>query len=268
MTCRDAAEMVEERINYVLTQYRESPKLLHLLRTYLTAAAEMHNLICDLPERFDIRYAVGDQLTILGRRLGWGREHCVCDLQPVFGFECEGYTSLVPIADLCDENATWLGCAAGGIGTVRLSDDELYRRFLFVRRRQIMNYYSLESLEAAVQELWGAAARVLHAGDGRVVVAPGRALSTSELAVLQLYPRILPLAPGIEVRFHFYENTQVFGFGDGWGGFCDVDSGSALAILTSGGSVLTTEDGDVIVTSETVQDSPWMCEIDVKPYDC
>ena len=71
--CPDINEMVEERIDRVLTQYRESPNLLFLLRTYLKAICSTGLNNCDLPEKFDINTAIGDQLTILGKRLGWPR---------------------------------------------------------------------------------------------------------------------------------------------------------------------------------------------------
>ena len=220
MTCPTSQEMVDERINRVLTQYRESPNLLFLLRTYLGKLSETALQVCDLPEKFDIDSAVGDQLTIIGKRLGWPREHCVCDVQPVFGFDCEEFTDLHPVSGFCDDQVTWLGCGSVGTGTLYISSDEVYRKFLKVRRYQMVGLFDLNSLETSIQIFFGEAARILHSGQGRVVIAPGRDLTNSEAALLQLYPRVLPTALGIEVRFHFGD-LDVFGFGDGWGGFCN-----------------------------------------------
>lgn len=339
MTCREPEEMVEERIDRVLTQYRESPKLLFMIRTYLRLAAEVANQTCDLPDRFDILTAVGDQLTILGKRMGFPRTHCICDQQPVVGFDCPDHYYGRPIVGfgvinevrphgfcegtsgfgepydsywqgceppnkdytLCAPDATWLNCASG-IGEITLSDDEVYRRFLLVRRYQMMQYYSLEDLTTAIQIFFGPTALVLAANVGRIVIAPGRDLSAYETTLLQLYPRVLPIALGIEVRFHF-GSPLVAGFGHGWGGFCDVPIESPNRTgLTSGFNCgdspniggfcepwlqdanlvvddyneLGTDDGDELVTGPLTADSnwlclegsPWMCEIDVHPYSC
>lgn len=271
MTCRDPLEMVEERIDRVLTQYRESPNLLFMLRTYLGEAANLYNEICSLPEFFQIETAVGDQLTLIGKRLGWPRCHCACITLPVFGFECEGFVSDKILAGFCDPNSTWAGCADEyGVGDICINDDELYRKFLMVRRYQFLALFDRQSLNEAIKIMFGDDARILADGHGRVVIAPGRQLTSSEYSVLQLYPRVLPIAPGIEVRFHFGTNLRVFGFGEGWGGFCEVaaNGGAGLPIETESGISIETESGVVIETEVFMLGSPWMCEVDVKPYSC
>ena len=80
------SEVVEERINRVLTQYRESPKLLFVMLTYRTKLAEMSELVETLPGLYDLTVAVVHQLPILGRRVGWPRSPCVFVTQTVFGF--------------------------------------------------------------------------------------------------------------------------------------------------------------------------------------
>lgn len=264
-TCPSAETLVDERMNKVLTQYRESPKLLFLIRTYLKKVSETALKICDLPEHFDIDTAVGDQLTIIGKRLGWPRCHCVCDVQPVFGFECEGYESEYPVAGFCDESVTWVDCGEFGVGNICIVDDELYRKFLKVRRYQMQAFFDITSLNECLKILFGDNATVIDSGHGRAVVSAGRELTDVEIALLQLYPRILPVALGIEVRFHF-DDPVVFGFGEGWGGFCDpwVDSAN---LTTSSGNVVT-ENGDTITTGVLPRDAPWMCEFDVRPYSC
>lgn len=309
MTCPTPAEMVEERINRVLTQYRESPKLLHLLRTYLGAAARMHLQVCDLPERFDLLTAVGDQLTLIGKRMGWPRCHCICDIDPVFGFECEGQVSLRPITGFCDNSSSWAECSTG-LSELCITDDETYRRFLMVRAYQMTNRFDLTSLEECVRIFFGTTGRVLHAGQGRVVIAPGRDLSPGEVALLQLYPRVMPLSLGLRPMFHFGE-VRVFGFGEGWGGLAepDMDTTAATTAFQRTGKVfgfcgdmggfceswapdglpietgtdadgnpvyLVDEDDNLIYTGPLTEDAawlclksaPWMCEVDVHPYDC
>lgn len=313
-TCRTADVMIEERIDRVLTQYRESPKLLAVIRTYLLQVTAVSEALCVVPDAFDLETATGDQLTILGKRLGWPRCHCVCSIEPVFGFACDDVFSLRPLVGFCDETSSWENCSSG-ISEICLDDDETYRKFLKVRRYQFLNLYDLTSLEDCLRIFFGADAGVMHAGQGRVVVAPGRELTQGERNLLQLYARVLPIALGIRVTFHF-GTRRVFGFGEGWGGlaeesldataanpafvrtgkvfgFCetpDNDVGGFCAEWEPAGLPLSTgtfdadgneimivdESGNEIFTGPLTEDSawlcrtsaPWMCEIDVQPYDC
>lgn len=267
MTCFDVDALVEPRMNRVLTQYRESPKLLHLLRAYLRQIEKHHGAVCDLPEHFTLETAVGDQLTILGKRLGWPRCHCICDVQPVFGFECSDFIGDYPIAGFCDATVSWLSCSDIGFGDVCINDDELYRKFLKVRIYQVTRRLDFESLNDCLRILWGASAGIVDSGNGRVVIAPGRALTDVEIALLQLYPRVLPVALGVNVRFHF-SSTKVFGFGQGWGGFCEGLRPDGLPIQDESKRDIQTENRVDIITGPLSEDSQWMCENDVKPYTC
>lgn len=266
-TCPEKSILVEDRINRVLTQYRESPKLLHMMRTYLGQVSDALLSICAIPTFFDIDNSVGDQLTLLGKRMGWPRCHCVCNVQPVFGFECDGVTNDFPIAGFCEDGITWADCGPFGTSDICINDDETYRRFLKVRRYQMLSLYDLESLTEAIKIMWGSTAIVLDQGHGRVVIAFGKILSGAEKALLQLYPRVLPVAPGIQVRFHF-GSLKVFGFGEGWGGFCDEWQPDGLSLETSSGDDIVTETGVPIMTGPLTRDAEWMCEIDPRPYDC
>lgn len=264
--CPAHGDLVEGEINRVLTQYRESPKLLHMMRTYLSQVEHVILSICDLPLAFDIDTAVGDQLTLLGNRLGFPRCHCVCNVQPVFGFSCEGTPLIDVITGFCDDNATWADCGPFGTSDTCITDDEMYRGFLRARRYQMHALFDLESLTAAVRYLFGPTATVLDAGVGRVVIAPGRDLTAAEMALLQIYPRVLPVAPGIMVRFHFGA-LKVFGFGSGWGGFCDDwKPDSPLTLET--GDIIVTENDVPITTGPLTQAAEWMCAVDTHHYDC
>lgn len=259
-------ELVNERLGRLLTQYRESPKLIHMIRTYLTAIADMHLQVCELPSYFDIENAAGDQLTIVGKRLGWPRCHCVCDIQPVFGFDCEGVIEDYTVAGFCDESVTWLNCGITGTGEICIVDDELYRKFLKVRIYQMRAFFDIESLERCLQILWGDEASVIASGFSRVVISPGRNLTNIEIALLQLYPRILPIALGVEVRFHF-DKKEVFGFGQGWGGFCEPST-EADEIADNNQSYIVDENSEAITTGPLTNGAPWMCEINVNPHGC
>lgn len=233
--CPEPGVLVDVEIGRVLTQYRESTKLLGLIRAYLGQVEETLISICAIPSFFDLDTAIGDQLTLLGKRLGFPRCHCFCTVAPVFGFGCDAaYDGPYDIVGLC-EGGTWINCRDTGTSTLCIDDDEVYRSILKARRYQALGLYDAESLEAAAGHIWGATAQVHNLGGGRVVVAPGRLLSAYEAMVLPIVFRALPIAPGIKPLTS--EATDlIFGFGTGWGGLCDG--------------------------------SGWLCPTDPYPYEC
>jgi hypothetical protein len=216
--CPADNELVEEQIDRVATQYRESGNLLGLMRAYLRQAEEVAQAVCAIPPFFDLDTAVGDQLTLIGKRLGWPRCHCVCDVSPVFGFDC-GAPGGPPIVGFC-EGGTWVNCNEVGNSEICLSDDEVYRGYLKARRYQMLGLYDVASLEAALGHVWGPSSYVIESGRGRVVLAPGRDLTAAETRELALAIRVMPIAPGIRAEVHL-GSDPVFGFGMGWGGFCE-----------------------------------------------
>ena len=267
MICVDQTQFVEAGIDRVLTQYRESPKLLHLIRTYLRQAWQAGNAVCDLPDGFNIDTATGDQLTIIGKWLGFPRCHCVCTVQPVFGFPCDvQLPGSRPIVGFC-EGGLWLGCETDGISEICILDDDLYRRLLIARSYQMQSRYGWDDLTAAIQALFGPQARVMASGHGTVVLAPFRTLSAIETAVLQVIPRVMPIAPGISTRWHF-GTFSVFGFGEGWGGFCEPWEMDGLSLITETGASLVTEAGTEIFTGPLYRGADWLCRADLKPYSC
>lgn len=267
MTCVDQETFVEDGINKVLTQYRESPKLLHVIRTYLRQVWQAQQTICDLPSYFDINTATGDQLTIIGKWMGFPRCHCVCDVQPVFGFACDVQVpGSRPIVGFC-EGGVWLDCATDGISEICITDDEVYRSLLTARGYQMESRYSEDDLTAALRAIFGPQARVMASGYGQVVVAPLRALTDLETAILPIIPRVLPVAPGIVTRWHFGD-FAVAGFGTGWGGFCEEWEPDGLPLVTEDGIELVTEDGEPIFTGPLTRGADLLCRFDVKPYSC
>lgn len=217
----EAAAFVESRIDRVLTQYRESARLLALLRHGLDQRANAALAVMDIPEHFDIRDARGDQLTIIGKWLGFPRCHCVCVTPPLFGFPCpdgEGDPN-VTIVGLC-EGGVFDGCFASGTGEICLDDDEVYRAFLMARVYQTVGRYQLEDLEAAARIIWGATAVVYVHRPGAVCIAPGRLLTPAESAQVPVAFRVLPVAAGIQTFIHLGVRP-LLGFGEGWATLCD-----------------------------------------------
>jgi len=218
--CPTPGTIVEAGVNRVLDTYRESPNLLGLLRAYLQQVEEAIGDVCVIPDYFDLDTAIGDQLTLLGKRLGFPRCHCVCTVSPVFGFTCGGsYSGPFEIVGLC-EGGTWINCRDTATSTICVDDDDVYRAILKVRRYQALGLYDIESLEASVNTLWGSTAQVINLGGGKVAIVPGRALNAYETMVRSIAFRALPIAPGVKAMAS-NAVTGIFGFGAGWGGLCD-----------------------------------------------
>lgn len=229
-------DFVEPEIDRVATQYRESTKLLGVMRTYLAQVAEAIQFIHAIPSYFDLNTAVGDQLTLLGKRMGFPRCHCVCEIMPVFGFDCGGF-NYPPVVGFCVSGSTWIDCDEIGTGSLCINNDDVYRRYLKARRYQMLGLYDLASLQSALSLVWGEQARVMNTGPGFVTVAPNRLLTSEELAQLPIAFRVFPIAPGIRADVHF--GTQpIFGFGTGWAGFCETPA------------------------------AEWLCPTDPHTYDC
>ena len=217
-TCPAKRELVEIELNRVLTQYRESPHLLGYIDAVLSQVEEAARAACAIPTFFDLDTAVGDPLTLIGKRLGFPRCHCICVPQPVFGFECVGVTPSVPIVGFCADGS-WIDCDEAGSGDLCIYDDEVFRAHLKARRYQMMGLFDVGSLTTALRHVWGAAAWVVDAGVGTVTVSPGRALTSGELQRVAITLRILPVAPGVRVTL-WNTNDPIFGFGNGWAGLC------------------------------------------------
>jgi hypothetical protein len=76
----------------------------------------------------------------------------------------------------------------------------------------------------------------------------------------------MPLAPGIKLLIHF-GTLDIFGFGDGWGGFCEQATGETFLLGTSGGDLVVDDLGNnLLLTAGSI--SGWMCGMDVDPYEC
>lgn len=223
-TCPAPGELVAEEIGRIATQYREAHKFIALMKSALGEVEQAVIETCRIPEYFDLDTAIGEQLTILGKALGWPRCHCICDATPVYGFRDFNSAATLEYIGPCDEG-TWIDCNDVGAGQICIDDDETYRRMLKARRYQFLGLYDIASLQTAAVELWGKDASILDSGGGEVIISTGRDLTTFERRSLPLFFRVLPIAPGIRTRVDIGPGL-VAGFGAGWGGACD---GSRIA---------------------------------------
>lgn len=230
------ADLVEAEIDKIATQYREAERLKGYMRGVLSEVTEAASAIWDIPNHFDLMTARGEQLTFIGKRMGFGRCHCVCTMAPVFGFACDDSAPMQPVVGFC-EGGTWADCGEDGDGQLCISDDEVYRAHLLARRYQMLGLFDVESLTTAMRTVWGPKAWIVDSHRGRIVLSPGRALDAEELRRCVLTLRILPIAPGIDVWMRL-RTTPIFGFGDGWHGFCETPA------------------------------AEWMCPVKIDPYAC
>lgn len=219
--CPVTGELVEEEIDKVATQYREATKFLGTVRAFLAQTEDAAIKLCAVPDFFDIDTAVGDQLTIIGKWLGFPRCHCVCEPPLVIGYGCSGgYTGPYTLAGYCEPGSAFISCSPLGNSTLCIDDDETYRGMLKARRYQMLGLYDIASLQAAARHIWGGIASVIDSKVGRVVIAPGRVLSATEETQVPVAFRVLPIAPGIQGLVH-RGAALAAGYGAGWGGYCD-----------------------------------------------
>jgi len=211
----------DDRTEKLATQYRESPNLQSVIRTYLDSAGEVAPVICSVFE-VDIDTSTGDQLTQIGKILGWGREQCGGTRPKVFGFTCEDECSSLetPIGGFCDN---WVGddCDNNSLfGAFSFEDDELYRRFLKSVVLKYDNDYRRSTLKQALAILFGEDSVVYTETPGTISISSGRALTSDEISIAHLFKQVLPIAPGVGVDIYETQTSKPFGFGEGWGGFC------------------------------------------------
>lgn len=220
MVCRTSEEIVRERLDRILTQYRESGKLIGVMDAFMSEIAEAIGATCSIFDYFDIDNAVGDQLSIIGKALGWPRCHCRGQRRPVFGFACEDECGppVIPIGGFCE--AEW-DCGDGpDYIEFCFTDDELYRGFVKARRWAIAGDYSHHGITRAAQDAFGPQATIGEEGDGVIEILTGRLLTNIEISIAHLYEQALPIPPGVRLDIS-HSNGPAFGFGTGWGGFCN-----------------------------------------------
>lgn len=224
MTC-DYTDFLSKRRELVATQYRESENLLELMRIYTGSLIPAGEAICSTV--FDIDTSTDDQLTVIGKVLGWPRTHCSGIRKAFFGFcadTCYGRT--YNIGGFCDE---WYCDDTSQItaGEYTFTDDELYRLFLKSMVIRNDNDYTRQTLREAVKVLFGENAGILRQTEGHVDVFTGRPLTPEEYEAAHLYHAVLPVAPGVSIGLYESDGSP-FGFGDGWGEFCNSSFATLL----------------------------------------
>ncbi len=274
MTCPADGELVARELDKIATQYREATWLKAYMAAVLREIEQAGQAACDIPNHFDLLTSTGEQLTFIGKRMGFGRCHCVCVQQPVFGFKCEGHDVVMqPLVGFC-EDGSWASCNEAGVGELCIYDDDVYRAHLLARRYQMLGLFDVESLTAAIRIVWGPTAWIVDAHRGRLVLSPGRPLGAEEIRRMVLTLRILPIAPGVEVRM-WLRTDPIVGFGEGWAGICKPDEAPTVAGFEC-------DDGSTPdVTGFCEENQTWarclppaqaagvlLCPVRIDPYGC
>ena len=202
---------IEQEIDRVLTQYRESPNLLAWLRTYLVQVLDARNALAGIAEAFDLDTAEGEQLSFIGARMGFPRNHPAGKLKTFFGFPGAPAVA-TPIAGW-----TFGEWKTGPETEAASMPDDLYRRFLKTLRHKHRARFLRGDFLLAARELLGPGAHLLNERVGRLQLATGRLLTEDERVRVHLFQEVLPVAPGAVLEV--WEVEKAFGFGEGWGGW-------------------------------------------------
>lgn len=230
MICPQFDELVNLSIEKFITQYREADKLKGLATTYLRASEEAVHSLCFIPSFFDIETAVCDQLTILGKILGFPRYQCKGLRKPRFALGyCNPltYVCACPTCNECEVEPEQ-GFCFGYMGDVydpfefTCNDDELYRRFLLCRILQRNKKFKKDVLLQALKLLFDVEDPIiLESARGRVKVSINRPLTAFEKKTWHMYRSVLPVGLGVRTEILLSNSSaRPFGLGAGWGQFC------------------------------------------------
>lgn len=223
MAVCDFTTFTKDRMEKIATQYRESTNLLHLIKGEVIEAKTAGEITCRIPDFFDIDTAVGDQLTKIGKWVGWPREHCQGKRLPVFGFVCPPNVCIGRghvISGFCTGN--WDCNDNPAFGSFEFTDDDMYRRFLKAKVISNDKAYRREDMIEALEAMFGSNAMIFNETPGEMKIATGRLLTDEEVSIAHLFEQVLPVAPGVNLSV-WETSKAVFGFGAGWGGFCSGD---------------------------------------------
>lgn len=220
----DKQQMIDERLSEVLTQYRESPKLKGMISVYLGVLADIAIQNEQMLSAFDLDSSIGDQLTMIGKWLGWPREHCQGQRAAHFGFERDGScTDYYPVKGFCEDG--YFSCGVGSdFEEFEFDDDSVYRKWLKARAIKINSQkkrdFRRENLVEACQEIFGNGVEIVSERKATLTICIPRAMTDQEMATSHLLKGVLPVPPG--VGFSIANSPSVpFGFGPGWGELCN-----------------------------------------------
>ena len=218
------APLVDAHMSKVLTQYRQSQKLLTLLAGLIASLEPIKENLCLNLYWKTLDLSTGEQLDFYGALVGMPR--CVCDAKQrtFFGFSNASCVDdpcgcLNPIGGFCDD----FKCSDNvetGIGEYCFTDDDLYRRFIKGKILSNASDGSTHSIIEVANAIFDSTSSFIASNvHSLVTVGLDRPFTTEEFELLPLIEKIIPTYPSTKVQFS-HSNGKPFGFGAGWGEFC------------------------------------------------
>ncbi len=220
-------------------QYKDSSRLKQLIEAIGFLVIENKLQYRNWFRLFNLDFASGDQLTLIGNLIGFPREHCNACMtwlssNEVFGinnnvFKING--SVLLLNSNIPESTDFILCDgrywAGEIKDFIFENDEIYKNF--IKAKLIYNFTKATINDAlnAAKFIFGDKAFLYSEGYGQLIISIGSGQSTENLELLPLAYRIIPTPRGVRLRI-INADKNVFGFGEGWGGFCSGVFGTFL----------------------------------------
>lgn len=170
-------------------------RFIQMICLYLEQSEQVLCAICS--PCIDIRTATGECLCILGNLAGFPCQHCgvlsesvACDIQCVF--DCDGNQLLRKVYQSDSRPVDF------EFDTTTPEGEEAYRRFLAAWHIKRVSRGLGDDVIKSAQALWpDDSPQIVFQGGGNVFLEIGRAFSEEELALIELYKKVLPIPRGV-----------------------------------------------------------------------
>ena len=207
----------------IITQYRQSPKLIEFIAGHLDILDAMRGNLCENLHLPSIADAQGKHLDVWGSMVGFPRCHCSAKKRLYFGFNCEGDCGCGDVATgFC---TAWKCKTSGGLDDFCFEDDDMYRRFILAKSISNNSDGSVRSILACASVMFDKKTIRYDNQIGKLTISVTRKLTKTELNIMPLIKRILPVYPSVEINITHGDGIP-FGFGEGWAGVCGNFSSS------------------------------------------
>jgi len=256
------AILKQDYIDLITSQYQNSTKFLAWLNKLFTPIQDIATMLEGLDNDFDLDYAIGAQLDIIGQIVGLSRRINCLIYNSEIGFTWD------------DSNLGWdKGVWTDGVDEAVLDlDDDTYRKALKIKIAA--NYWdgSIPLAYSCFQNLFGSEVIVaiqdnLNMSMELIIQGTGTSLLVLSYLFLNEYISFRP--SGVKVSSHlndtgvdyFCWDIEEEGLFGGWDEAYWSDGGRLVptwlyteseAILTETGSEILTEDGEIILTEKYV----------------
>ena len=212
----------------IIQQYKEFTKLNSVISENAEIGQTIEDTFYDMLELGNIDVMEGDNLDVIGERVGQPRELVNADLIYFFGFNG------VSVTDGYGTEARYKSKTEARAGSVFLADPE-YRIFLRDRISKNGTDATIQSLINQITIMLNASPVIVHEyGTMTISIEIGNILSETEKLLLVQY-NLLPKPSGVKIDFIANgETDNMFGYHSstlGYSTLADPDSGGVYATL-------------------------------------